>query len=470
MESTNPTSQELGEGSGTGSAGLQLQRAVYINEPSTYVHQRLMLAFQKRKDWRIVESAADEALDVQWDVYENVDWDRVLKGRLMANFYCFRKGLTRKAQLAFYLKKYCSKRPSSPLVPCVPKTVILDINPEQVDWCLVDAREAFEEEKERTGKTGLWILKPSLGDKAAGIIILNNLKKLKETVMKDKDLVEWVLQKYVEKPLLVNKKKFHLRVHVLAVGRLKVYVHEDVIALIAMDDYIIPEKPKETDAPVAEPTESVQEEEPKEGGSGLSKKAQKNARKRANRKKNQRERRKADEEDMPELSLYGHITNSCLQRDHPGFDEDATVRLLSELVKELGEEAVKTIWERVKVNVKETFAAFRGEFSAFMPLPNCFELFGFDFLVDENLNPIILEVNCGPDMKNTGSRLDHAVVSFLDDTLAAAVDPYFDPELAKQREATEKEMESQIGRLHLVYADATSFPAWGMPNMSFKDY
>jgi hypothetical protein len=29
-----------------------------------------------------------------------------------------------------------------------------------------------------------------------------------------------------------------------------------------------------------------------------------------------------------------------------------------------------------------------------MPLPNCFELFGFDFLVDENLNPIILEVRC----------------------------------------------------------------------------
>ncbi len=38
-----------------------------------------------------------------------------------------------------------------------------------------------------------------------------------------------------------------------------------------------------------------------------------------------------------------------------------------------------------------------------------------------------LQVNCGPDMKNTGSRLDHVVVSFLDDTLAAAVDPYFDP-------------------------------------------
>jgi hypothetical protein len=46
-----------------------------------------------RKDWRIVETASDDAaLDVQWDAYENIDWDRVLKGRLMANFYCFRKG------------------------------------------------------------------------------------------------------------------------------------------------------------------------------------------------------------------------------------------------------------------------------------------------------------------------------------------------------------------------------------------
>lgn len=39
------------------------------------------------------------------------------------------------------------------------------------------------------GKNSLWILKPSLGDKAAGITILNSLRKLRETVLKDKDLV-----------------------------------------------------------------------------------------------------------------------------------------------------------------------------------------------------------------------------------------------------------------------------------------
>lgn len=41
-------------------------------------------------------------------------------------------------------------------------------------------------------------------------------------------------------------------------------------------------------------------------------------------------------------------------------------------------------------------------FLVFMALPNCFELYGFDFLVDTDLNTFILEANSGPDLKNTG--------------------------------------------------------------------
>lgn len=39
-----------------------------------------------------MESPSEPGLDLQWEGYENVDWDRVLKGRLMSNFYCLRKG------------------------------------------------------------------------------------------------------------------------------------------------------------------------------------------------------------------------------------------------------------------------------------------------------------------------------------------------------------------------------------------
>jgi len=54
------------------------------------------------------------------------------------------------------------------------------------------------------------------------------------------DLREWVIQEYIDNPLQLEaykKRKFHLRVYVLAVGDLKVYVYEDILALFCMDSY-----------------------------------------------------------------------------------------------------------------------------------------------------------------------------------------------------------------------------------------
>jgi uncharacterized membrane protein len=64
-------------------------------------------------------------------------------------------------------------------------------------------------------------------------------------------------------------------------------------------------------------------------------------------------------------------------------------------------------------------------FVVFMALPNCFELFGFDFLVDSSLNCFILEANAGPDLKNTGSRLDYVIISLIEGIMANAVDSFF---------------------------------------------
>jgi hypothetical protein len=72
-----------------------------------------------------------------------------------------------------------------------------------------------------------------------------------------------------------------------------------------------------------------------------------------------------------------------------------------------------------------------------MALPNCFEVFGFDFLVDSNYNCYILEANAGPDLKNTGNRLDYVIVSLLEGVMKNGVDVLFplhddDKEKAKQ--------------------------------------
>lgn len=53
---------------------------------------------------------------------------------MRANSYLVRKGLSRKAQLAYHLRKYLAKRPQSPMAEAVPETLVIET------W------EAFEEE------------------------------------------------------------------------------------------------------------------------------------------------------------------------------------------------------------------------------------------------------------------------------------------------------------------------------------
>lgn len=66
----------------------------------------------------------------------------------------------------------------------------------------------------------------------------------------------------------------------------------------------------------------------------------------------------------------------------------------------------------------------RGEFSGFMPMANAFELFGLDFLVTEDFQVVLLEVNCRPDVKQTGSRLGTIIDDLMEGTVQLAVDAH----------------------------------------------
>jgi hypothetical protein len=80
------------------------------------------------------------------------------------------------------------------------------------------------------------------------------------------------------------------------------------------------------------------------------------------------------------------------------------------------EDAARAATQRIRTDIHritgELFAAFENEYTVFAPMSNCFELYGLDFLVDDALNVSLLEVNPGPDFKQTGSRL-HSVISDL---------------------------------------------------------
>ena len=70
----------------------------------------------------------------------------------------------------------------------------------------------------------------------------------------------------------------------------------------------------------------------------------------------------------------------------------------------------------------ECFEAVSSDLS-FMPLPNCFELFGFDFLVDEAWGVWLLEANAEPDFVQTGSRLSGVIREMIGGVCDVAVVP-----------------------------------------------
>lgn len=64
-----------------------------------------------------------------------------------------------------------------------------------------------------------WIIKPSITNQAAGIAVIDSCAGLRRCLESAPDLKEWVAQRYVERPLLIRGRKFHLRAYVLCVGR-----------------------------------------------------------------------------------------------------------------------------------------------------------------------------------------------------------------------------------------------------------
>ena len=63
----------------------------------------------------------------------------------------------------------------------------------------------------------------------------------------------------------------------------------------------------------------------------------------------------------------------------------------------------------------------------FQTLPNAFEIYGVDFLVDQNLEVWLLEVNAYPDFKQTGpDHRDLVVGGLFEQVVRVAVRPFFE--------------------------------------------
>ncbi len=372
----------------------------------------------------------DDSRVLQVTPYEAVDWGFVAAhpDTCLVNSYMLRKALIRKHYLSATVDRWVSKRPGSALRDHVRRGEAFEVDyAEFLDDALVEAfdlRASLERNRrilggdeqwggggggERTDGDGpgvveWWILKPSMSDRGQGIRLFSTMDELQaifdeweegqpgsdeeddedgdgdaDGSVGDRDYIvashlrHFVAQPYIHPPLLLpgDGRKFHIRTYVLCVGSLDVYVYRPMLALFAGKAYAAPRSASSSSA----------------------------------------------------IDLEAHLTNTCRQRSVA----DGTVRPFWELGG-MDDGRKRDVFAQVCEVTGELFeAAARGMPMHFRPLPNAFEVFGLDFLVDAAGRAWLLEANAFPDFAQTGAELRGLVAGLWEAVLRRAVVPFFSP-------------------------------------------
>lgn len=360
--------------------------------------------------------------------YEQIDFDFAASNRrtCLINSYMIRKALIRKHYLSTTIDHWMAKNPGSLLRKHFKRSDAFELDyAEFLDDSLIEAfdlRESLDKNASlKQEEREWWILKPGMSDRGQGIRLFSTIDELQaifdgwEEDLPDSDdeaegtgdeeepagqssdhittshLRHFVAQPYLHPPLLLDgdSRKFHIRTYVLCAGSLRVHVYRHMLALFAAKPY-------------AAPWESPDD-------------------------------------------IETFLTNTCLQSS----PNENTVRRFWDLP--LPRAKLDAVFGQICDVTGEVFeAAARAMPIHFQTLPNAFEVFGLDFLVDAAGDAWLLEVNAFPDFRQTGGDLRDVVAGFWEGVLRRAVAPFFGVEESLLERGGEEEMvlvrEVDLGR------------------------
>jgi tubulin---tyrosine ligase len=394
-----------------------------INYEDTYVQPLILAALKSRLregSYTLISSIAElpdpTSPFLQIGAYESLPFPHILSHptTTLANAYIIRKALIRKHYLSTTAFNWITKNPSSILATNIKPACDFELDyAEFLDESLVEAwelRGSFERnDGQEAAEREWWILKPGMSDRGQGIRLFSTEQELQsifeeweaerpDSDSEDEDqnnaertedkkkgeeegdyivtshLRHFIAQPYIHPPLLLpsNPRKFHLRTYVLAVGALQVYVYKQMLVLFASSPYIPPWTPPTSDTG---------------------------------------------------LNLSPHLTNTCLQ---PSVHDGTVQSFFSLPSSDLSPSMKDNIFKQICDTTGETFeAAAKGMMVHFQVLPNVFEVFGVDFLVDERGTAWLLEVNAFPDFRQTGEELKAIVGGLWEGVVDVAVAGYF---------------------------------------------
>lgn len=215
----------------------------------------------------------------------------------------------------------------------------------------------------------------------------------------------YIVQKYIENPLLVNNRKFDIRCYGLITiinGRVQGYFYQEGYIRTASEEFSL----------------------------------------------------------CPPYSRYIHLTNDAVQKHSENYSRFETGNKLSysELQKYFDRVGVELsiaqdITPQIRTVVSDTFKAVYEKIDPQRKL-NTFELFGYDFMIDSDFKVWLIEANTNPCLELSCPFLSTFIPALLDNTLLLTIDPLFPPPLNSKKLfnwLTEKYLRN---RFELVFSES----------------
>ena len=183
-----------------------------------------------------------------------------------------------------------------------------------------------------------------------------------------------VIQKYIEKPLLYFGRKFDIRIWVLLTQNMSVYMFEEGHLKCCSINY-----------------------------------------------------------DLSSDNTFCHLTNYSFQKHSSNFGkyELGNEVSFSDFQKNIDINYDKNInfkndiLPKIKEIIKFTFESVKNKINP-MERKYCFEIFGFDFMLDCNFQPFLIEVNSNPGLEESSPLIKMLIPRMLDDALRLTLDKEFE--------------------------------------------
>lgn len=216
------------------------------------------------------------------------------------------------------------------------------------------------------GFRNIWILKPSNLSRGRGVTCVNSLEPIEESLLGTNDSGV-IIQKYIENPLIIYKRKFDIRQWVLvtSLNPLVIWMWKEPYIRFGAEDYHI--------------------------------------------------------DDIN--NIYSHLTNNSIAKHSLQYQKDKTFEgdmwTCYDFENYVGKVKWKEIHEKIKNAIICSFYAIHQEIKN---RPNSHELYGYDFMIDEDFNVYLIEVNASPALDYSTKITEMLVKDMIKDLIELVID------------------------------------------------